>query len=252
MHEQRTVDDLTRRRMMQCEVTPVDGSLDTKVTKVKFHIGAKLEPLTKHLTTGDTIWISSLGYMSYSSSYLIAAVVGRYCSIAANVRLMGDNHPTDWATSHVFAYGAKYRSIMHDHGESDWDATSPVVLKKASLKIGNDVWIGRDAVLARGISIGNGAIVAGSAVVTRDVAPYAIVGGVPAKVIRFRFREEIIDRLLETEWWNFRLSSFAKVKFNDVNRFLGEFSSMPLTKLPDCRFLLEDLFADLPPIKSWL
>lgn len=255
MLAERVLDDRCRKRMVELEVTPVDVHPGQKVSRVKFFSGATLEPLSKHLLVNDTMWISSLGYMSYSSSHLMGAVVGRYCSISGHIRLMGDNHPTDWVTSHVFAYGPKYRGIMHRHGENDWDARAPVLLKPATLTIGNDVWIGRDAVLARGIKIGDGAIIAGSAVVTKDVPPYAVVGGVPAKIIRYRFSDHIIERLRTTQWWNYRMSSYGKVKFNDVERFLDEFLSMPLRKLPDCRFPLENFWAEeiKPlPIDTWL
>ena len=241
--------------MLRVEITPVDGGLGANVRRIKFHRGACVEPLTKHLNIGDTVWMSSLGYMSYSSSYLMGAVVGRYCSIAGNVRLMGDNRPTDWVTSHVFAYGTKYRDIMHGHGDPAWNATSPASIKPPTLSIGNDVWIGRDVVLARGISIGDGAIVAGSAVVTRDVSPYSIVGGVPANLIRYRFPAETIDRIRATGWWNFRLSSYGRIKFNNVDRFLEEFPSLKARELPYCRFAIDDLFSDevdLPPTEAWL
>ncbi len=88
--------------------------------------------------------------------------------------------------------------------------------------IGHDVWIGANAVLGRGISLGHGCVVAANAVVTRDVPPYAIVGGNPARLIRFRFDEGVIARLLESRWWEIRFPAFGDMRYDDVSRFLDE------------------------------
>ena len=109
-------------------------------------------------------------------------VVGRYTSIAPGVRVVNENHPIDHLSSHPFFYTAG--------------------TNRRTTTIGNDVWIGHNAIILPGCqNIGDGAIVAAGAVVTRDVEPYAIVGGVPAKVIRYRFEPGKIERLLDSHWW---------------------------------------------------
>ena len=88
--------------------------------------------------------------------------------------------------------------------------------------IGNDVWIGRNAVIKDGVTVGDGAIIGTSAVVTKDVPPYAIVVGVPARIIRYRFSPEIIEALLELRWWDLPLEKIQHLPFNDVPRCVEE------------------------------
>src|SRR3546814_801459 len=84
------------------------------------------------------------------------------------------------------------------------------------ITVGNDVWIGEGVFIRRGVIIGDGAIVAARSVVTRDVPPYAIVGGVPAKVIRYRFEPAIVDELLKLEWWKYGLTAVSGADFTDI------------------------------------
>jgi virginiamycin A acetyltransferase len=120
-------------------------------------------------------------------------VIGRFCSIAAEVKFImnGGNHPTTWLTTYplpVFGNG--------------WTlATPPAWPHKGDTTIGNDVWIGYGAVIMPGITVGDGAIIATASVVTKDVPPYAIVGGNPATVLRYRFDDTTIARLLALRWW---------------------------------------------------
>jgi len=110
------------------------------------------------------------------------------------VQIALGNHRSDFVTTYPFATLRKY-----------WPSVPPNCndhVAKGDVLIGNDVWIGASAFLASGISIGDGAVVAAHAVVTRDVPPYAIVGGNPARQIRFRFAESVISDLLRICWWN--------------------------------------------------
>lgn len=120
-------------------------------------------------------------------------IIGRYCSIAAETRFVmnGGNHPTDWITTFPFpAFGQGWERAM----PSAWPTRGDTV-------IGNDVWIGYGATIMPGITVGDGAVVAARAVVTRDVAPYAIVGGNPAQLIRMRFDADTVERLRALGWW---------------------------------------------------
>nr|WP_305849016.1 CatB-related O-acetyltransferase [Shinella sp. HZN7] len=108
-------------------------------------------------------------------------------------------------------------------GEGSWIPSEaltrfnrPVERKGQRTLIGNDVWIGANAIILPGIAIGDGAIIAAGSVVSRDVPPYAIVGGVPARVIRYRFDETTIDRLMKIRWWRFSLEGLADIPFNDI------------------------------------
>jgi phosphonate metabolism protein (transferase hexapeptide repeat family) len=142
---------------------------------------------------------STLDDYSYIGEWgnIIYTTVGKLCSIAAFVRLNPGNHPIDRPTSHHLTY----RPVMYDFATEDeagffeWRRSHPV-------KVGHDVWIGHGAVVLPGVSVGNGAVIGTGAVVTKDVAPYTIVVGTPAKMIRQRFSDDIIERLERIQWWN--------------------------------------------------
>lgn len=122
--------------------------------------------------------------------------IGRYCSIADRVEiLLGGNHRTDWAST--FPFGAFAET---------WPEAGPLGAgyhaSRGGVVIGSDVWLGSGATILSGVTIGHGAVVAARAVVARDVAPYAIVGGNPARPIRSRFEPERVSDLLATAWWD--------------------------------------------------
>ncbi|WP_108051881.1 CatB-related O-acetyltransferase [Bosea sp. 124] len=120
--------------------------------------------------------------------------IGRYGSIADGVEiLLGGNHRTDWATTYPFPELARL-----------WPDATGIAgshTTRGDVAIGHDVWLGSQCMVLSGVTIGTGAVIAARAVVTRDVPPYAIVGGNPARVLRLRFGEETIAALLATRWW---------------------------------------------------
>ena len=149
---------------------------------------------------------SSIGYGTYVGSYskITKCKIGRYCSIAHNVEIVFGNHPTrKFVSTHPAFYAVKNQSgisyvtsnIFDEFTYADKD-------KKYYVDIGNDVWIGAHTLIMSGIHIGDGAIIAAGAVVTKDVPAYAVVGGTPAKVIRYRFSDEEITFLEQLKWWN--------------------------------------------------
>ena len=120
--------------------------------------------------------------------------IGSYCSFGENVTiLLGGNHHTERVTTYPFAAFRQQWGLGKEWVE--------VPLSKGGVTIGSDVWVADNATILSGITIGHGAVVANNAVVTKDVPPYAIVAGNPAKVVKKRFDDEIIEKLLKTKWW---------------------------------------------------
>lgn len=150
----------------------------------------------------------SIGKGTYigSNSSLLKTKIGRFCSIADYVRTGFGSHPTDTfvSTFPAFYYDTKNLpfSFMKNLSPiySVWRYTSNK--KQYVVEIGNDVWIGSHVLIMDGVKIGDGAIIAAGAVVTKDVEPYSIVGGVPAKHIKYRFNSNQINFLMKMQWWN--------------------------------------------------
>jgi acetyltransferase-like isoleucine patch superfamily enzyme len=153
----------------------------------------------------NTLFAGSIGYCSYiGSDACVSGKIGKYTSIAGKVNIVNGTHPSSVfvSTSPVFyspknctgvSYSDKLRFSEFKYADEK---------NKYSVVIGNDVWIGYGATLMAGVTVGDGAIVAAGAVVTKDVPPYAIVGGVPAKVIKYRFDDEQIAFLEKLQWWD--------------------------------------------------
>lgn len=138
------------------------------------------------------------------------ATIGRYCSIAPDVIIGPGEHPVHLFSTHPFAFGGGGNRFKKCPEYDAIRAPGGSIIKHRRTTIGSDVWIGTRAYISQGVTIGHGSIVAAHAVVTKDVPPYSIVGGVPAKVIRSRFEPAIVDRLLALAWWNASLDR-AKV-----------------------------------------
>lgn len=118
--------------------------------------------------------------------------IGKFCSIAENVTFMlGGEHKTDWITTYPFNALLDSFSYIKGHPATKGDIT-----------VGNDVWIAQGARIMSGVTIGDGAVIGAGAVVTKDVPPYAVIGGVPARVIKYRFDKKKIKLLLEMRWWD--------------------------------------------------
>lgn len=144
--------------------------------------------------------------------------IGQFCSIANGVTiLLGGEHRVDWVTTYPFSFlWPQVAGHIKGHPKT-----------KGDVIIGNDVWIGTGALILSGVTIGDGAVVGAHAVVTKNVPPYAIVGGNPAKIIRYRFDEYTIQKLLAISWWNWPDQKIAvAMEFllsNDINTFIKYF-----------------------------
>lgn len=167
---------------------------------------------------------SSLGEYSYiqSDSTFLNVHIGRYCSIAPNVTLGDLTHPTNWLSTNPFQYDKT--SDLVNFQSHDFDSES------GSVVIGNDVWIGRYAIILNGVTVGDGAIIGAGAVVTKDVPPYAIVGGTPAKTIRYRFDEDTIRELLDLKWWDLAVEELNGVNFPSIHEAIAQIKQIKATR----------------------
>ena len=156
----------------------------------------------------------TMGAYSYSKSPLNYCDIGRYCSIAKGVSIgEASDHPVNWVSTSGFQYQKEY------FGQKGFDQEFEGNKIKRTV-IGNDVWIGLGAIIKCGVKIGDGAIVGCGAVVTKDVPPYAVVGGVPAKVIKYRFEPEVIEKLLKLQWWIYDFKNFDGLSFKEIDKFI--------------------------------
>jgi phosphonate metabolism protein (transferase hexapeptide repeat family) len=176
------------------------------------------------LAEGTVMVETSFGDYSYTAGnvHMMYAEVGKYCSIAINVRINPSNHPQWRVTQHHMTY----RRI--DYGLDTVDDTEFFDWRREhKCTIGHDVWIGHAATIMPGVNIGTGAIIGSGAVVTKDVGPYEIAVGVPAKVIKKRFDDETIEKLLASEWWNWDRETLEKnfKDLFDVPSFLDKYST---------------------------
>ena len=144
--------------------------------------------------------------------------IGKYCSIACGVYIGASSHPLDFLTTHCFAYSKSAPSLYGDlitPKEFVVDISDTIY---PPVNVGNDVWIGANALIMDGVTIGDGAVVGAGAVVTKDIPPYAVVGGVPAKVIKYRFNEQTIEQLLDLKWWNYPKDFITRMPFSDIKK----------------------------------
>ncbi len=148
--------------------------------------------------------------------------IGSFVSIAGCVVIGLRQHPTSFLSTHPFQYVKlpKWKNPLYE-----WNWAIPT-------KIGNDVWIGHNASIMSGVTIGDGAVIAANAVVTKDVPPYAIVGGVPAKIIRYRFDEQTITDLLELKWWDLPDDVIETLPFNDIQACIKKLKEIRNNVIP--------------------
>lgn len=169
-------------------------------------------------------YFNSMGAFTYSRSLFAGlATIGRYCALGEWIRVMLASHPMSRVgmCGFDYAYASPYKMFADDRGVTF--KRTAVVESDPMIEIGHDVWIGNEARLARGIKIGTGAVVAAFSVVTKDVEPYTIVAGNPARPKKRRFSDEMCERLLASQWWDYAFTDFMGMDTLNPDRFLDQF-----------------------------
>ena len=151
-------------------------------------------------------------------------IVGQFTSIASNVWIAPGNHPIDMLTTSPFFY-APYNRGKKEYNERLSEKILSYNQNQKTI-IGNDVWIGINSTVLQGIKISDGAVVGANSLVTKDVPPYAIVGGVPAKVLRYRFSEDQIEKLLKLRWWELSMEEINSLPFDDIDECIRKIDAI--------------------------
>ena len=164
----------------------------------------------------------TIGAFTYVRGGRISALraIGRFCTISPGLTVGDGQHPTHYLSTHPF----QYKGVAFDYCREwvEFRTSIEPIEQPAVGWIGSDVWIGGNVTMMRGIRVGHGSIIAPGSVVTRDVPPYAIVEGVPARVREYRFEPEIIARLLKLQWWDYTLKSLQGAPFEEPQKALEE------------------------------
>jgi virginiamycin A acetyltransferase len=159
-------------------------------------------------------FIGRFSYVNSGGFIRNRVLIGRYCSIGQRVSIAAGKHNMSHVSTHP-------KISKQENPYTDAEANYLGIKSGPSFtRIENDVWIGDGAIVMPGVTIGSGSVIAANAVVTKDVAPYAIMGGVPARIIRSRFPNEISERLLRSRWWDFSADALGKLPTDNVFKFL--------------------------------
>ncbi|MDR3564801.1 MAG: CatB-related O-acetyltransferase [Negativicutes bacterium] len=177
---------------------------------LKINSPAQIHPGT---IIGENVTIGRYTYIGDNNRIAHNVTIGNFCSFGTNIQVSVGIHPLTWLSSSPFQYRSDDKVYNCIEPKLQFTESPPTL-------IGHDVWVGTMAVIMGGLTIGTGAVIGAGAIVTKNVPPYAIVGGVPAKIIRYRFNEETIKRLLESKWWEKDVKELIDLPLNNINECL--------------------------------
>ena len=202
-------------RVLAWALDDVEKSRMHPLNRVLFHRcyeGARAPFLHPQIEVGDyTYGLRRDCFFSYHPNDRV--VIGKFCGIAQGVRFIFGEHEMDRVSTYPFDARC-FEDGAHVDSES-----------KGDILIGNDVWVGANAIILSGVTIGDGAVIAAGAVVNKDVAPYSVVGGVPAKHIKYRLKEDQVRGMLEIKWWDWPLDKIKdnrKLFYGDPVEFISK------------------------------
>lgn len=194
-----------KNKTLRCNSNRID--IGTKIGKY-CNIG-------EDVIIGKNVSIGDFSYINHDSIIDANCKIGKFCSIGPEVSISPGNHPLNLISTHPFLYDKFWMRRINVNNKSKF------IMKKKITEIGNDVWIGTRAIILEGVTVGDGCIIAANAVVTKDVPPYAMVAGIPARIIKYRFLEYEITKLLKIKWWNWDIKILRENYdiFFDMSKF---------------------------------
>ncbi len=166
--------------------------------------------------------IGEHSYICHGTKIAKTAIIGKYCSIADNVCIGFGSHPLNLLSTSPFLYNKRHIYQVGYMGMDEKNLITCKRTKRPNTIIENDVYVGYGAIILGGVKVGNGAVIGAGAVVTKDVEPYSIVAGVPAKLIKYRFNEDQRQRLLELKWWDLPEKFIVKLPFENIDECLDK------------------------------
>lgn len=189
-----------------------------------------IQPLLK---PNSLIKVGAYSGVYGNKSNIYSCSIGRYCSIADTVTIGPSEHPTSWLSSSMIQYVDSIHNWNEyiDKNVGSYNSPSVKFIAGTPPVLGNDVWVGAGAFIKNGITVGNGAIISAGSIVVKDVPDYAIVGGTPAKIIRYRFQSSLIEKLLRSKWWDYHIAGVSGIDFSNPEKAVDTINDLRIRGL---------------------